>query len=66
MIGEHVVRGNETWELFISFCQLTECFCAVEFSKSDLLYLDELLYSFFSNYTAKFPEAGLKPKAHFI
>ena len=66
MIGEHVVRGNEIWELLILLCQLTERLCAEEFSKSDLLYLDELLHSFFSNYTVEFPETGLKRKAHFI
>ena len=66
MIGEHVVRGNEIWELLILLCQLTERLCAEEFSKSDLLYLDELLHSFFSNYTVEFPEIGLKRKAHFI
>ena len=46
MIGEHAVRGNEIWELLILFCQLTERLCTVKFSKSDFLYLDELLYSF--------------------
>ena len=66
MIGEHFVKGNEIWELLILFCQLTERFGAVEFSKNDLLYLDELLYSFFLNYSAKFPETGIKSKAHFI
>ena len=46
MIGEHVVRANKIWELFILICQFTERLCAVEFCKSDLLYLEELLYSF--------------------
>ena len=66
MTKEHVGRGNKISELLILFCQLTERFCAVEIIKSGLLYLDELLYSFFSNYTAKIPATNLKPNAHFI
>ena len=66
MKGQTSVRDNEIWELLILFFHLTERCCAVEFSKSDLLYLDGLLYSFFSNYTAKFPEIRLRLKANFI
>ena len=66
MTGKPSVRGNGIWKFLILLFHLTERCCAVKFSKSDFLYLDELLYSLFSIYTAKFPETGLKPKASFI
>ena len=66
MLGEYVEIDNEFWNLLVLFCQLTECLCALEFSNSDLIYLDESLHSFFSKYTSKFPHVIIKPKAHFI
>ena len=47
MTGKPSVRGNEIWKFLILLFHLTERCCAVEFSKSDFLYLDELLYSLF-------------------
>ena len=66
MLGEHVEIDNEFWNLLVLFCQLTERLCALEFSNSDLVYLDESLHSFFSKYMSKFPDVIIKPKAHFI
>ena len=47
MLGEYVEIDNEFWNLLVLFCQLTERLCALEFSNSDLAYLDESLHSFF-------------------
>ena len=66
MLGEYVEIDNEFWNLLVLFCQLTERLCALEFSNSDLVYLDESLHSFFSKYMSKFPDVIIKPKAHFI
>ena len=66
MVGGHVPLGNPIWRLLILFCQLTERLCATQFSKTDLLFLNELIEDFFSNYLSEFPDTVLKPKAHFI
>ena len=66
MLGEYVEIDNEFWNFLVLFCQLTERLCALEFSNSDLVYLDESLHSFFSKYMSKFPDVIIKPKAHFI
>ena len=66
ILGEYVEIENDCWNLLILFCQLTERLCALEFSKSDLVFLDEVLHTFFSKYMSKFPDTIIKPKAHFI
>ena len=66
MLREYVEIDNEFWNLLVLFCQLTERLCALEFSNSNLVYLDESLHSFFSKYISKFPDVITKPKAHFI
>ena len=66
MLREYVEINNEFWNLLVLFCQLTERLCALEFSNSDLVYLDESFQSFFSKYMSKFPDVIIKFKAHFI
>ena len=66
MLGEYIETDNEFLIFLVLLCQLTERLCALEFSNSELVYLDESLHSFFSKYMSKFPDVIIKPKAHCI
>ena len=66
MIGQSVPKTDEKWILFTDFLQILERVCAQEFEDAQLSVLENLLDTFFNDFSKNFPQETLKPKAHFL
>ena len=66
MIGQSVPKTDKKWILFTDFLQILERLCAQEFEDAQLSVLENLLDTFFNNFSKNAPQETLKPKAHFL
>ena len=66
IIKDQVEEDNQAWECYIKFFLLVERLSAPSFSNSDLTILELFIDEFFYIYLEGFPDANLKPKAHFL
>ena len=66
MIGQSVPKTDEKWILFTDFLQILERLCNQEFEDAQLSVLENLLDTFFNDFSKNVPKETLKPKAHFL
>ena len=66
MIGQSVPKTDKKWILFPDFLQILERLFAQEFEDAQLTVLENLLDTFFNDFSKNFPQETLKLKAHFL
>lgn len=64
MIGDKIPPNNPSWNILLDLSDVVELIFAHEFSSADILYMQERIETFHSDYHALFPETKMKPKGH--
>ena len=66
LIGDRIEEGNPKWEVLLVLCDVVDTLTAPVLSKSEALFLYDLVEQFHSLFANEFPDFLLKPKAHFL
>ena len=65
IVGERVPVDNQTWAVLLQLLDVIEAVTAYEFSPGDIVFLQQLIEDFLTNFHELFEDATVKPKEHY-
>ena len=66
MLGDCVPEDDQHWELLLALLECMDIIFALDISKGETLFLEQLIQDHHSLFLELFPERHLKPKQHFM
>ena len=66
LIGDRIEEGNPKWEVLLVLSDVVDTVTAPVLSRSEALFLYDLVEQFHSLFANEFPDFPFKPKAHFL
>lgn len=65
-IGQHIPKGDETWEVLMTLKEVVELSVSINFTEESLCFLDSKISEHRDLFQKVFPGEKLRPKHHYI